>query len=415
MSVADKPQNVLSVQMLGGFCVKYGDMIISDNSPRAQNVWTLFKYLLINKGRAVPVDTLINLLWPEECYNPVKALQNLVYRLRNILATCDESLKDEYILYMHGAYMWNDNIAVDFDCCIFEKLCTDIRTNPGDSESTTSKCEQALALYSGNFLGDSLVDEWVFPQVNYYRRLFYQTIIIYIDLLEKAERHEDIIKCCEKIIQIDIYEEEYHVLLIRSLLKLGRVSQAVNHYEYISSMLLKEFGVEPSDKLKSIESEIYKDKNTAQYDINTVFEFLSENAKIIGAFYCNLDVFKELFRLEMRSSARYGVAVYLVLFTFTTERYTIPEANILKNIMTALKKACIITLRKGDVVSQFNKSQMLALLSSTTYANIQMVTDRVIRRFHTEYKGSPVLLTAKIKALALDKDGMPSLSTIDNR
>ena len=157
-------KNMLSVQMLGGFCVRQGGVVLSDSSPRAKNVWTLFKYLVINSGRTVPVDTLINLLWPEECYNPAKALQNLVYRLRTILASNGDSR--EYILFTHGAYMWNETIPIDFDCVHFERLCNEIKTNPGTPEETMKKCEAAIFHYTGNFLGDSLVEEWIFPQLN---------------------------------------------------------------------------------------------------------------------------------------------------------------------------------------------------------------------------------------------------------
>lgn len=98
---------ILRIETLGNFSVRVGDEMLSDSSPRAGQVWKLFKYIITNRATPIPTDKLIDLLWPEEeVDNPIKALYTLVYRLRSILNEHFDE-KQEFIIFQHNSYIWN--------------------------------------------------------------------------------------------------------------------------------------------------------------------------------------------------------------------------------------------------------------------------------------------------------------------
>ena len=72
-------QSALTVRTLGVFSVSVGEKAVSDNSVRSQKLWKVFKYLLTNRHKMTSVESLIDVLWPdEEPDNPQKSLQTLL-------------------------------------------------------------------------------------------------------------------------------------------------------------------------------------------------------------------------------------------------------------------------------------------------------------------------------------------------
>ena len=82
----DRQDRRLKIATLGRFQVVREGRLLSGECRRASRVWELFKYLVTNRGRDIPSDTLIENLWEEDQpEDPERALRNLVYRLRQIL------------------------------------------------------------------------------------------------------------------------------------------------------------------------------------------------------------------------------------------------------------------------------------------------------------------------------------------
>lgn len=79
-------ENCLKIYTLGHFEVTLGKKVLSDSYKRSQQLWNLFKYIVTYRDIRVIQENLFDILWTEkECDNPIKALQNLIYRLRTLL------------------------------------------------------------------------------------------------------------------------------------------------------------------------------------------------------------------------------------------------------------------------------------------------------------------------------------------
>ena len=376
----------LKINTFASFSVTYGDVIISNNSSRSQQVWKLFKYIIANHKKMIPTDTLIDVLWPDgDCVNPIKSLYSLIFRLRSLLASGNSDA--EYILFQHNCYIWNRETECEIDIDMFETLCLSAAAarEKGELAQAAVLYKQAVELYKGDFLAESMYDEWVLPLSNYYKRRFITAVLELIQLYQARGDSDEIISLCSSAIEKEKYEESIHEYLIEALINKGQLNQAIEHYNFITNLLYKELGIQASKKLQALYKLIYdKQITNAQFDLVTVKNSMQEIKKNDGAFFCNLEFFKAIFQLDMRTVDRIGYPIYLGLVTVLSDEYTIPEDNVLSKAMEMLKNTTISTLRRGDVVAQYSKSQFVILLSALKFEDGEMVMSRISKTFMKE-------------------------------
>ena len=85
-TIKNSDEDCLKVYTLGCFEVKLGRKVLSNDCKRSQQLWNLFKYILTYRNKRIVQEKFFDILWiDKECDNPIKALQNLIYRLRMLL------------------------------------------------------------------------------------------------------------------------------------------------------------------------------------------------------------------------------------------------------------------------------------------------------------------------------------------
>lgn len=391
---------VLEVQLFGSFSIYYLGKRLTDAYPRAQHIWKLLKYLLVNQGKMIPTDALIQLLWAKRIVdNPQKALQNLVYRLRSILPKGEGA--PEYILFHHNAYGWNPAAALNTDTAMFEKLIQGAAACAisGGASECEQLCRQAFETYRGEFLEDLSHEDWVMPLAGYYRRLYYQCADTYLGLLERRGAYETIIEVCERALAIDAFEERYHVQLINALLARGKRARAVAHFEQVTALLRRELAVEPSDRLKAVGRQLYLSETSPAgdrlppRDLGSIMREMGELSQSQGPYVCDITVFKELYRVQLRASERAGKPVYMVLLTLVGTDFRIPAPLQLEVGLQALKSTCVQLLRKSDILSQSGTNQLLLMLAVQEYEHCEKIIRRIERHFYTLLgKGGSIML-----------------------
>ena len=75
-----------------------------------------------------------------------------------------------------------------------------------------------------------------------------------------------------------------------------------------------------------------------------------------------------------------------MLLTVSNANYGMPQADVLKAARAALRDVLMASLRKGDVVCIWNDAQVLVMLSSLTYEDAEMISHRIITRFHKDLR-----------------------------
>ena len=233
-------------------------------------IWRLFKYIIANKSTPITTEKLIDILWPDgNCDNPLKALYSLMFRLRAILKS-EFSDDTQFFIFRHNSYVWNDSAPYWLDTEEFEQLLTKAKDKSAPDKLRLDYYRKAFELYKGDYLKESSYDSWALPYTNFYKRLYSDTLSEYATLGEIKKKKKSIIDYCEKAIAMDVYEESNHITLIKALINIGQFSQATAHYNYIVALLQKDLGVQPSEQLQALNSQIKGKLGDTLYNLEDI-------------------------------------------------------------------------------------------------------------------------------------------------
>lgn len=365
--------------MLGSFSIRAGDKVLSDSSGRSKMLWNLLGYLIANRRRDISQEQLIESLWGEDDLgsDPQNSLKNLVYRLRNLLEPLGS--ENQLIVLKRKSYAWNNSLPCRIDTEEFERLYKAAASGGPDEEERIGLYQKAVDLYRGDFLPRLLDSDWVIASSTYYKTTYLKCVKSLSALLHAHGRMDEASLLCEKATMVEPYDESIHELLIRSYLATGRRQEAIRHYEYISELFYNNLGVNLSDKLRSLMREVIKQATGVENDFAVIKKDLKEAERIEGAFFCDYEIFKNIYRLEARMAERFGQSVFAVLLTLESSGGNVqPETA---KAMQLLKTTLQAGLRKSDVVARFSPTQYILMLPSLTFENGQKVLQRIVDKF----------------------------------
>ena len=394
---------ILKIRMLGGCSLAYGEKTIGDANYHLKKPWMLLAYLIVFRNRAVSVEELINLLYPgEQGKSPQGALKTLVYRVRSMLDELELPDSRELILVTRGSYAWNADVPIQIDTDLFELACQRVGgTSWLLPEERLETCLSALALYRSDFLAKAMGEPWVRPLADYYHTMYIHLVQTTVGLLEAEEKWEDVINVCGRAIQIDAYEESFYSHLIRGLVRTGQTRQALERYKRMYTLFYTQLGVTPSAEMTELYQEIKREARQSasreSEDLAAISRFLLREERVTGAFFCELEVFTDIYNLEARSIARSGRSVNLGMIAAVMRDGSTPPLRLLNDYMERLGDCIGSTLRRGDVVTQYSAHQYLLLLPAPTPEKGQLALDRVLSNFTEKYPRCPLLMKTSIR------------------
>jgi len=391
----------LKIHTLGQFSVSRGNRLISSEARRSYKLWELFKFIISNRGRSVPGEVIIDSLWPNQDYNDGRnSLHSMIYRLRQLIDdNCDGASSVSSIIFSAGTYTWNEATNCWLDSLHFEKLCLSARQlSSTESEKAIPLYMEALELYKGDYLPELSYTEWTIPLRNYYHRLYVNAVQEAINLLNKNGDHEKVIEICEKAIQLEFYKEEIHGAYLLALLKVGSISQARSHFEYASSIFHKEMGIDLKDVLPEISILQELHLTNINWDLSMIRQHLDKSIDPPGCMLCYPDVFRFIYKTELRRSERSGIPIFLAMFMLESHNCQ-PELEHQKH-MDLLHRTLESSLRRGDVICRWNERQYLLLLTALDAEQAVKAVNRIQHSFLSNCH-SQVKLSSEIKPVVL--------------
>lgn len=390
----------VAVTMLGGFRIRVDGNVLTDEINRSQKLWNVLCYLIAHRERTVPQSEFIELFWPEEnSANPTNALKTLLYRVRSLLEPLfGEGL--EPILSQRGAYAWNPAIACEMDVDRFELLCRRAQDTALPAQKRMALYEEAAEMYRGDYLPKLANQMCVVPISAHYHALYLEAVKEYADLLEHAEKFETMAELCTRASQLDPLDESLHTLIVRALLRQGKDSAALSHYEKATDLLYRNLGVRPSEELRALYREIMDVEERLETNLEVIQANLREAAQRPGAFVCEYGFFKEAYRLEARRSARSGACVHIALVTVSLPDGGVPPLGVLNTTMDQLLEVLVHNLRRGDVVSKYSGAQYVVMLPAANFEDSTMVVERIVNAFYRQHRRNFLKITYRIRELS---------------
>jgi DNA-binding SARP family transcriptional activator len=394
------PDRLIRIQMLGGFALSAGGNTVSDTVGRTHQLWNLLGYLICNRHKSTSQEELIEMLWPDESSeNPANALKNLVYRVRTALGSAGIDGARNMILYRRGSYYWNNGNPCLVDTEQFEQAVARATEASRSREERIALLLEAVSLYRGDFMPLFAYEKWVVPLAAYYRSMYFRAVHSACELLLAAGRYAELGDICTKASEIDPFEEEVHRYYILSLVRRNKTNAALLHYNYVGNLFYREMGVRVSQEMRALYREIAGTLGSIQTDIEVIKEELGEKDAAAGAFFCEYEVFRCMYRVEARAAARTGQTVFVGLLTVTESDGRQPSVAKLARVMDEMRETIRVSLRKGDVFSRFSATQYILMLPTLTFENGEMVLERICRRYRNEYRSRNVRITESLQPL----------------
>ena len=244
----------IEFRLLGVFEVAAGGRILEIGSPKQRRLLAL---LAVNLNRPVPVDVILDLLWPNG--PPASAhstLQSLVSRLRAELGAGDTAGAIRLRLRETGYVLEADPGQVDAHR--FEERATQGReaAERGDPGKAAELFGEALELWRGPALADLADADPFRPEA---ARLEESRLGVVEDLSE-AElvlgRPAQALARLEPHVEANPLRERAWGQRMLALYRLGRQADALRVYQSLRRLLAEELGLEPTPALRQLEQQI---------------------------------------------------------------------------------------------------------------------------------------------------------------
>ena len=392
------------IYTFGSFRITNGDQETTGAASKNTKVWSALKYLIAFYGKPVPAERLADVIWPEGDYeDPGKMTRQIIYRLRKTLAVYGEG--KPFILFNKGNYSFNRDVDCWIDVLEFNRLLTEARDITKIGEERIGLYNAAIELYSGPFLGDSSTEIWTLTFMDYYRRLFLQSVNELADLYEEELKLDEVVMLYDKAIASEPYEEPLYIRQIQTLINNGEYAHARQQYRYFEKVLMLEFGTKPSQNLERLSYEIDKATVNEPGNFDEITQLLEEGNKKRGAFFCGPETFRQIYILDKRSEERIKFPVFLALITFNISP-EVEEAKSdreMRNAMKALRQVLVNSLRNGDVIAQFSKSQFILMLTALDEKGGQAALRRMKYLFENKYGKDKGLVDYNLSPIGKEK------------
>jgi DNA-binding SARP family transcriptional activator len=209
----------------------------------------LLAILVLEAGRVVATDRLIDLLWGEEAPKTATAsLQNAVGRLRRALgADVLETRAPGYVL----------SVSPDqIDARRVERTLLEGRRLPADERR--DRLQAALALWRGPALAEFAFDDFAQGEIRRLDELRLVVIEERIDADLELGRHGDVTSELESLVRDHPLRETFRRQLMLALYRAGRQAEALEVYQDARARFVDELGIEPGPELKRLQSEILR-------------------------------------------------------------------------------------------------------------------------------------------------------------
>lgn len=370
---------------------------LTDAMNRSQKLWSVLAYLVIHRDRDVPQSELMEQFWQRDnSTNPASALKTLLYRIRAMI----EPLFGEEVqpvVARRGAYRWNPDIPCFVDVDRFEVLCTQARESHREEQQRLELYREAIELYQGMLLPKLSDQIWLMPLATRCHTQFVTAVQELSALLVQRNLYEELAEMCLRASHIDPADESLNILAIRALLYQGRNTQALTHYEMATEQLYRNFGIRPSQELRSLYAEIMAVEKGMETNLDVIREELQESAHRSGAFVCEYGIFQEVYRLEGRRTNRTGICVHIGLLTVSMPDGSMPARKQLNATMEQLLSILRSQLRSGDVISRYSAAQYVVMLPAANLENSNRVLERIVSAFYRQHRHNFLKITYKIR------------------
>ena len=370
----------IKMQLFGSFRLENGNVVLEEGDLHSDKAVRLLIYLLLNRNQTLSQHQLVDIFWADDTRNPVGALRNIMYRLRNELKVLGN---EKFICTQPSAYRWNPEIEVETDYEQFERTASKLRETE-DSAQKEKLCREIIFLYRRNISAKVRDESWMHQMVTSYQSIYLDAVKWLCEILKKEEKWEEIEQICNQAMSASALDEDIHCLLLIALHGQKKYDMVMDQFEKTKRLFFENMRIQVPEKIRKTIHGLMSESGEELTDIGSLLEEVKEHEPPKQAFFCDYQIFRHIYRIDMRRVERLGIAEFVVLFTLrrrnNIRRVTGATKGLLEG-MDILEHSIGSSLRIGDVAAQYSPTQILVLLPMCTYEAGIKVAKRVQRNF----------------------------------
>lgn len=220
-----------------------------EETPRRKKAQKILQWFLLNPGRVVSADELVDLFWPHG--SPAKGLGNFhvtMHCLRRMLEPDLGPRQDSAFVVRHAtnfysfdtrSVWWTD--VADVDLLFSRGNQSDLDGDPQQAcfyyRRLTEYCRRGMLVeeWSG--------EEWLAPYRERYRQVHIQSLMRLMRYYREAGARDELVGQAYEMLGLDACNEMANEIVIKSLLTSGNVRAAARQLERFARLLQDELGM----------------------------------------------------------------------------------------------------------------------------------------------------------------------------
>jgi DNA-binding SARP family transcriptional activator len=205
--------------------------------------------LLLDPGRVVSIDRLVDALWGEEPpRTAVTSLQNFVSQLR-------KALGPEILETKPPGYRLNVRPG-ELDVDRFRTLVDSARSE--DAVERSRKLREALSLWRGPALADFAFEAFAQPHIAHLEELRLAALEERVEADLDAAHHAELVGELEGLVEQHPVRERLRSQYMLALYRSGRQAESLDAYQEGRRILVEQLGIEPSRELQRLHGAILR-------------------------------------------------------------------------------------------------------------------------------------------------------------
>lgn len=254
-TVEAHPGYQLRVQTFGAFRVWRGKEEIAPAEWRRESARQLLQVLITYREQRLEREQIIEMLWPEQ--DPETGARDFKVALSTLFKALEPrrapNAPSAYIVREGTLYGLRSNADIELDVAEFERFIREANARYArDPQESLSAYQQALALYSGDFLQDNPYAPWCMEERERLRTLYLRSAERTALLLSRAARWDEVLTLSEAMLERDPCWERAYQLQMQAYLAQGLRAQALRVYQRCVERLQSELQVAPSPDTQAL-------------------------------------------------------------------------------------------------------------------------------------------------------------------
>ncbi len=363
------------IHLFDGFTIEYGGEVFNMRDYLSRQSLSLLEVLILQDRKNVSREFLMELFW-ENSDNPLSSLKFNIFRLRKLLKEIPALQDIDLIQTEKGGYRFQPEIETVVDTTLFEKEFAGIEKADSYDDNTSIHARIIIDLYDGGLYNDT-EQLWFIQKVEYFRNVFLDVTDRLCAYYLRNEQFSDLKSVALKAATLEPSVEENHFYYIQALISEGDYAAAYEYYQTSTRMLVSEYAVSLSEKMKELYSNIIGN-NEEKKNIEGITSYYKSKEISSGALYCDNTAFDYIYEISMRNAARENLRYFLFIFEIKTEG---DDENRLEILLEKAKASIQSSLRSGDVFTRLNRFQYLVLLPCQREDDAYRIAQRVSSSF----------------------------------